>query len=421
MSKVYIPKDTYAVCTYQQNSDPKRFIATRAKVSVFYKKKALLTIEDRNIDEKFFCKKPMNLSGMVTGLLVGVLLVSNPLGWIVTGALCVGILVAGATISIVTHSCTYKLQAGKWINYKEGVKFNGHNAITNCSMLMCENGGILQPIISYDVAKYAAESVAWQNRIETGVITAGAIASGFFLGKGGGFSNALLSFRNAFFFKQIFFTVGGMGATYAMTNYQSYVMRRNEKYSDNEIYQRMNEAEKKNYSDIKVIGKETYDATESTVLSGAPPNIKDLAGVVQLYRTGQLIIQDATLQAQFEKLATMNRQQLNTSELAQNIWKEVQNNPKYESVYNVAKRNSTYNQNRVTPTMRNNAISHLDDNINNNKWSLNNPNSLLNKGASIVLFFVPLVSGYFSENARRKLADTARQDATDSISVRTSK
>ena len=99
----------------------------------------------------------------------------------------------------------------------------------------------------------------------------------------------------------------------------------------------------------------------------------------------------------------------------------MQNNPKYESVYNAAKRNSTYNQNRVIPTMRNNAISHLDDNINNNKWSLNNPNSLLNKGASIALFFVPLVSGYFSENARRKLADTARQDATDGISVRTSK
>ena len=421
MSKVYIPKDTYAVCTYQQNSDPKRFIATRAKVSVFYKKKALLTIEDRNIDEKFFCKKPMNLSGMVTGLLVGVLLVSNPLGWIVTGALCVGILVAGATISIVTHSCTSKLQAGKWINYKEGVKFNGYNAITNCSMLMCENGGILQPIISYDVAKYAAESVAWQNRIETGVITAGAIASGFFLGKGGGFSNALLSFRNAFFSKQIFFTVGGMGATYAMTNYQSYVMRRNEKYSDNEIYQRMNEAEKKNYNDIKTIGEETGKSVKEAALSGAPPNIKGLAGVVQLYRTGQLIIQDVALQAQFEKLATMNRQQLNTSELAQKIWREVQTNPKYESVYNAAKRNSNYNQNRVTPTMRNNAISHLDDNINNNKWSLNNPNSLLNKGASIALFFVPLVSGYFSENARRKLADTARQDATDSISVRTSK
>lgn len=420
MSKVYIPKDTYAVCTYQQDSDPKRFIATRAKVSVFYKKKALLTIEDRNTDERFICKKPMNFALGFAGLIVGVILASNPIGWAVAG-ICVGILAAAATIAIVKHDCSGHLQAGEWINYKEGVKFNGHNAITNCSMLMCEKGGILQPIISYDVAKHAAESVAWQNRIETGVITAGAIASGFFLGKGGGFSNALLSFRNAFFSKQVFFTVGGIGTTYAMTNYQSYIMRKNEKYSDNEIYQRMNDAEKKNYNDIKTIGEETGKSVKEAALSGAPPNIKDLAGVVQLYRTGQLIIQDVALQAQFEKLATMNRQQLNTSELAQKIWREVQTNPKYESVYNAAKRNSNYNQNRVTPTMRNNAISHLDDNINNNKWSLNNPNSLLNKGASIALFFVPLVSGYFSENARRKLADTARQDATDSISVRTSK
>lgn len=35
MSKIYIPKDTYAVCTYQQNSDPVRFIATRKNVSVY--------------------------------------------------------------------------------------------------------------------------------------------------------------------------------------------------------------------------------------------------------------------------------------------------------------------------------------------------------------------------------------------------
>ena len=31
MSKVYIPKDTYAVCTYQQNSDPKKIYCYSSK------------------------------------------------------------------------------------------------------------------------------------------------------------------------------------------------------------------------------------------------------------------------------------------------------------------------------------------------------------------------------------------------------
>lgn len=414
MSKIYIPKDTYAVCTYQQNSDPVRFIATRKNVSVYYKKKALLTIEDRNTDEKFICKKPMNIIMGLVGIGVGIFLASNPLGWVVAGAICVGVLAATATVTIITHSCTSKLQSGKWINYKEGVKFNGHNAITNCSMLMCENGGILQPIISYDVACKAAKAIAWENIKETATITVGAIASGFIMGKGGGFLNAM---KGIFTKSGAFLTIGGIGFTYAMTSYQQHVMRGNEDYADNEIYQRMNEAE----SNESTIGEEIGDALKDAALSGAPPNIEDLAGLVQLYKTGQLIIQDTKLQDQFKKLSTMNRQELYSSQLAKNLWRELQTNSKFESVYNAVKRNSIHNQNRITPTMRNNAISHLNDSINNNKWSLNNPNSLLSKGTSIALFFVPLVSGYFSENARRELADTARQDATDSISVRTSK
>ncbi|WP_128330561.1 PAAR-like protein [Apibacter sp. HY039] len=417
MSKAYIPKDTWVVCTYQLNTDPKKLDVTRAKVSVFYKKdKALLTVEDKNTDKKFICKSPMNIVMGIGGLFIGLVLASNPVGWVIAGA--IAVVVVAAAVTIITHSCTSHLQKGKWINFKETVYFNGHRAITQSSMLMCDSGGMLQPIISYDVACKAAKAIAWENIKETTVVTAGAIASGFLMGKGGGFLNAM---KGIFTKLGALFTLGGIGTTYAMTSYQQYIMRGNEAYADNEIYQRMNNADTKDYSDIKTIGEETGKSLKDAALSGAPPNVKDLAGVVQLYRTGQLIIQDAALQAQFEKLATMNRQQLNTSELAKNIWREVQANPKYENVYNAVKRNSNYNQNRVTPAMRNNAISHLDDSVNNNKWSLNNPNSLLSKGASIALFFVPLISGYFSENARRKLADIAVQDATDSISVRTSK
>ncbi|TWP23092.1 DUF4280 domain-containing protein [Apibacter muscae] len=419
MSKSYIPKDTYVVCTYQENTDPKKLIPTRNKVSVFYKKdKALLTVEDKNTNEKFICKKPMNLWMAIAGLAVGLILASNPIGWAVAG-ICAVVLIAGATIAIVTHDCSSPLKEGKWINYKTTVYFNGYEAITQESMLTCKSGGVLQPMISYDVASQAAKSIAYENIKETAIITAGAIASGYLLGKpiastsGSGLQFFTNSMRKIFGAFGSPYTYAGIATTYAMSSVQSSIMRGNDNYANNEIYQRMNEAEKKDYSDVNTIGGETYDTLKDNALTLAPPTLED---AVELYKTGQLVIQDEALLAKFRELVSMSRQQLN-SETARNLWSEIKTNPNYQDVYDSMRRNSIYNQNRITPTMRYNGISHIDDKLYNNKWSLKNENSLAQKSSAIALFFVPLASGYFSENARRKLAETAIQDATNSISV----
>lgn len=418
MSKAYIPQNTWVVCTFQQNTGPQKLIATkyeRQQFTVLYKgdeKLIFLTVGDRNIKEKFICKKPMNMFMAIGGLIVGLILASNPIGWVVIG-ICAAVLVVSATIAIVTHDCTGPLKSGKWIDEKSDVYFDKQKAITEASMLTCDSGGILQPIISYDVAVQAAKAIAYENIKETAVTVAAAIATGFFMGKGGGFFKAI---KSVFTKSGALFTIGGMGATYAMTMYQSKVMRSNEDYANNEIYQRMNKADEKDFTDGTTVAKEAGDTTKNTVLSGAPPSIKDLANVVQLYKTGNIIIEDKALKAQFEQLSKMNKTQLSNSPRARALIKSIQE--KRPDVFNEIKRSPNSKPIRLRPQMRDKAISHLNDEIKKNRWSPNNENSLLTKGASIVLFFVPLIGGYFSENARRKLAENAVKDDTSGISVR---
>lgn len=120
MSKAYIPKNTWVVCTMQQNPTPGKLIATkfpgeRERFSVLFKGDKdliFLTVGDRNTAEKFVCKKPMNLLLGIGGLVVGLILASNPIGWVVIG-ICAVVLVASVTIAIVTHDCSEPLKLGK--------------------------------------------------------------------------------------------------------------------------------------------------------------------------------------------------------------------------------------------------------------------------------------------------------------------
>lgn len=178
----------------------------------------------------------------------------------------------------------------------------------------------------------------------------------------------------------------------------------------------MNKAEEKDLSDPATVGKETVETTKNTALSGAPPSIKDLANVIQLYRTGKIIIEDRALKAQFDQLSKMNKVQLRNSPRARALIKSIQE--KRPDVFNEIKRSPNSKPIRLKPQMRDKAIAHLEGEIKKNKWSPSNENSILTKGASLVLFFVPLAGGYFSENARRKLAENAVKDDTSAISVR---
>ncbi|WP_435523817.1 hypothetical protein [Chryseobacterium indoltheticum] len=80
------------------------------------------------------------------GLIVGALLLSNPVGWVILGA---AVVVAGAvmTIKAITHKCTDPLNCGQWFLAHNSVKINGASAITRSSILKCGNSGVLTPFL----------------------------------------------------------------------------------------------------------------------------------------------------------------------------------------------------------------------------------------------------------------------------------
>lgn len=80
--------------------------------SVLYKgnkNRIFLTIADKNIDAKFICKKPINMWLALGGVVVGLILASNPIGWIVIGN-CTAVLVASVAIADIIHDCTATLK-----------------------------------------------------------------------------------------------------------------------------------------------------------------------------------------------------------------------------------------------------------------------------------------------------------------------
>ncbi|MBO9619251.1 MAG: hypothetical protein J7539_09475 [Niabella sp.] len=106
MAVSYIPKDVYAICTFQTDGAPRKFVPTRSEISVIYSKdRPLLTIDDRNIDKQFPCKSPKNAMwsflAFGAGLIVGAaLLATGPVGWLIVGA------VAATSIGLGVYHAT---------------------------------------------------------------------------------------------------------------------------------------------------------------------------------------------------------------------------------------------------------------------------------------------------------------------------
>lgn len=402
MSKSYIPQNTYVVCTYQLNPTPKKLIATRSEITVLHKGEPLLTAQDRNTNEPFTCKSPAKKRLSIAGFIVGLILASNPIGWAIIGV-CTLVLAAGVAIAIAaSHDCTNCLNSGKWINYKSNTKFNGYPAITQSSLLICSEGGCLQPIISYEIATKTASAISTNNIKETGISTIGAIFSGYFCGKEGGIISAL---KTAFSKSGILFTLGGVGATYAMTSFESHLLRKDKSLAGNDIYKRMNEGGRKDWAE-----KDTYIDEAKDVAIGntpVPADIRDVnvVGTVNAYNTFKQTSGDLS---KFQSIENLSRQQMRNDPIAQSLLKDL-NKGKHPNIVNKSK---YYNERRLNPTTRNEAISQLKDEVAKNK------SSAFIKGGKIVLFFLlPLVDTYFSEQARKVLAEEAIKDINNSISV----
>lgn len=406
MSTSYIPKNTFAVCTFQLGSKPQKFIDSRKEVSVFHKNKdtPLLTVQDKNLEIEFTCKSPVNAMASFlafgAGIVAFALLASNPVGWIVLGCAAVA-LVAGAVYvaKVINHKCTNPMKGGEWLLFHPSVKFNGYNAITQVSMLKCGNGGVLKAFFSYSLACEAAENISNNNKKELATNTLASLVAGFLFPEA---VAGITTFKaGAFFFGG---TIVGIGAIFGLTYGERSLLRRDSDLQNNQIYKDLN---------TKVDENELLpDFKDNNLYNpGILSNVQDLQNFAIATQAGGAVISDSQTQAQLNEIANMSKQELFRNPTAKILLEKLNNG----ELSHLKDAMTKFNSRRMNPTMTQEAIEA------NMKAFKNNLARMGNKAGQGLLFFVPIVATYFTEKARKAFAESAVKDMTNGINVVTQK
>lgn len=431
MSASYVPKDVYAVCTFQTDSEPRQLIPTRETITVFYGSdttRPLLTVEDRNINKEFPCKSPKNaMWGFLcfgAGLIVGALLVlSGPVGW---AALAVGVGVlacAGAAVyhaTKINHLCTDSLGKGSWKIEHEKVTFDRSKAITQNSILVCDTGGLLSPIFSYAVAKKYAQQIDSNNGKE---IFLNAAAS-FFGGAGIVIAAAEMGIAK---------TLLWMGVTMGVMNELSYWERegiRNSSLEDNSHYQDMNKEVDENSRIPGYLNDVPESVTGITPSDLASPDILELNekgglasrdGKTPVFFNGKWYIQDWQKNLIEIKQGTALSKDLTALEGidSREVWKTPEGKAIVENI-----RNGKYSESLVATAkdglgrVRPRNLPNLARELPAIKMqNIKNIGKLGVKGGGFVGFFFPFIATYFSEDSRKILAQAMAEDFGKGINV----
>lgn len=431
MSASYIPKDVYAVCTFQTDSEPRQLIPTRETITVFYGSdttRPLLTVEDRNINKEFPCKSPKNaMWGFLcfgAGLIVGALLVlSGPVGW---AALAVGVGVlacAGAAVyhaTKINHLCTESLGKGNWKIEHEKVTFDRSKAITQNSILVCDTGGLLSPIFSYAVAKKYAQQIDSNNGKE---IFLNAAAS-FFGGAGIIITAAEMGIAK---------TLLWMGVTMGVMNELSYWERegiRNSSLEDNSHYQDMNKEADENSRIPGYLNDVPESVTGITPSDLASPDILELNekgglasrdGKTPVFFNGKWYVQDWQKNLIEIKQGTALSKALTALEGidSREVWKTPEGKAIVENI-----RNGKYSESLVATAkdglgrVRPRNLPNLARELPAIKMqNIKNIGKLGVKGGGFVGFFFPFIAICFSEDSRKILALAMAEDFGKGINV----
>jgi len=395
MSASYIPEGTNVVCTFQMDSAPKKLIAIRSKITVFYKEKPLLTIDDKNINEAFICKNPANLAATLlalgAGIIIGALLVGlGPVGWVVAGVLAAACLIGGAYAATqARHKCTAQLAAGVWFQKQPTVKFDGINAITQISMLQCGNDGILKPIISYSVACDLANKIVKNNWGEVGVNTVTSFITGLLLPAGFAGKTVFAGLKVAGWL-----AVGNIIGTFTIfgvTMGERSILRKDEELNDNQFYKSMNE-------DI--------DPNEYLQKVDDPSDLSDAS---DLYKFIDASAKDAKMQSQLNRLSGLTRQGLSRDAYAIKLFDQLQKGKLPELKKNII----NFNKSKMRPNM---VKSMASKNVENLKSNLK---QMAKQG--ILFFLPPMLTTYFSEKVRKEFAIAAENDMNNSLGIQSEK
>lgn len=418
MGASYIPKDVYAICTFQTDAEPRQFIPTRGTITVFYgtdMSKPLLTIDDRNINKEFPCKSPKNAMWSFlcfgAGLIVGAALVlSGPVGWAVI-AIGVGSIAYGAyQATKIDHMCTGSLEKGTWKIEHQTVKFDKAKAITQNSMLVCDAGGILSPIFSYAIAKKAAEQISSNNNTEIGF---NAVAS-FFGGAG-----LVVSAVEIGIAKTLLWMGGAMAFMHVGTTAEKEIIR-NTSLPNNEHYQNMNEETDPN----SLIPGYINDPTNSTPGDLGSPDvlnigkeglsspyfvnpywyIRDIKGNVAQIQQGSQLSKDLSA------LDGVNSREVWNTPEGKQIVENIRAGKYPNSMIAVSKDG--------TGTVRPRNLPALAKELPNIKMqNIKNIGTAGIKGGGFIAFVFPFITTYFSEESRKILANAMAADAGNGINI----
>ncbi len=428
MSASYIPKNVFAVCTFQTDGVPRKFVDARNEISVFFSmgSRTLLTVEDRNIDKEFPCKSPKNsmwsFLAFGAGLIVGAaLILSGPIGWTVI-ALGAGMMAFGAyQATKISHKCSGALGKGKWKIEHPTVRFNKQNAITQNSILVCDAGGILSPIFSQSIAQQYAESI---NSLNSKEILTNSIAS-FFGGAG-----AVLAFAEAAGAWGVTKVALWMGGTMAVVHAGTYVQKetiRSTAMQDNVHYQNINNEESNSITPGYV-----KDATSITPGDLGSPDIleidgktgwfaKDPDGRFIVFFNGKQYIRD--IRGNYTELKQ-------GSQLAQDLRsiegvnpREMYNNPDAKRIVQDI-RQGKYSENLIKSSIDGNQVVRprdlnkvLPDIKTIKLQNLQNLGKLTVQGGGLMAFAFPFVATWFSEKTRMELANAMAADSNNGINV----
>lgn len=393
MSVSYIPQEIYAVCTNQMSATPQKLIASRDKITVFHDGKPLLTKKDKNLEVQFSCKSPINTFATFLAFGIGLALaLAVPIGFVVAGAI-IGLIVS--SIIIKNHQCTSPMKMGSWILPHSNVKFNGYEAITQMSMLSCNNGGVLKPFFSYSLACKASVEIRNNNYTEIGIN----VVVSFFLGlllpkaltKAFKTEPGILNFLGT--------NLIGIGVTWGIQYAQKEYMRKDEKLSDNIVYQNMNEIEDETNVDD-------------------PSDLNDIASLESFkdaVKQGKITSNNSYAQGQLNKFSNYTTNQLKNSAEFKQFLNEIDKNTygkdlRESMLSNVRK---LFGPNKLKPTSEavKKGIAQNQIDIKRSFYGM------LKKAGEGSLFFLPFVSTYFSENMRKYFAKEAFKDMNNGINV----
>lgn len=410
----YLPeKKTFAVCSFQSGPSPIPLVARReGKVSFKSKDALLLTEYDRKLEGQFVCKTKWTSgagtmafgAGVMAGLAIAAAVATVPVaGWIVGGIIAIGCIAYGLYQMLSKPTCSQMIgfQESQWVNPYTTVTFDGFQAVTKNSFIICKEGGILLPFVSSAAAIAAGQNVSSYNRKEIGVSLLanflGGTAFGFTLGANG----VLIAGKEVAF---------GVAGSYLVFQ----PLEKGQRALTREIY----DADENNLYYDAIVKEESKMLNLTETKIDKPGDLYNPGSVLSdLKATRSLALESGATQAQIAEIDGAIKQAESSGSLAAG------KNSKASSVFQKARSGiygpkvKSYFTNRVGTGSGMNRQSNYDQAMADRQSNLSSTNKKITtqkvfSKINIATLILPFISTGLSESALKNITDAGSSDVT---------